>query len=192
MKKTCSKWFPCRQFRLTSYRRGATRARPCLSNRTTSLLGPACNQKQPSCGATPYPGPAPCMPIRWSMTSHGVQTVKAEPAASRPEWLWAWNGVCFGYRFGDSLFTHDGVEVGRFFGAEVYGIHGQYLGEVSPASDGHRLITNSYKKSRSVPAFVPTLHRFYKRPPNRAGEPLYCGHENFPSPEIVRAIVFPA
>ena len=53
---------------------------------------------------------------------------------------------------GDSLFTCDGVEVGRFSGAEVYDADGSYLGE----------------------------------PADRKQEPLYCGYEDFPSPEILR------
>jgi hypothetical protein len=124
------------------------------------------------------------------MTSHGAQTVRAELGA--PDWLWTWNGIFFGYRRGDSLFTHDGVEVGRFSGTEIYGVDGQYLGEVSAANDGHRLITNLYKKSRRLSAFTPTFDRFYKPRADRTGEPLYSGHEDFPSREIVRAMVFPS
>jgi len=35
-------------------------------------------------------------------------------------WFWTWGGECFGYRSGDRLFTHDGVEAGQFDGDEVY------------------------------------------------------------------------
>jgi hypothetical protein len=105
------------------------------------------------------------------------------------EWMWTWNGRSFGYRLGDSLFTFDGIEVGRFSGAEVYGIDGRYLGEVRGAEDGNRLITNTYKKSRTIPSFAPTFGTTYKQQQDRAGETLYCGHEDFPLPQIVRRMV---
>ncbi|HEV2200818.1 MAG TPA: hypothetical protein VGR73_13440 [Bryobacteraceae bacterium] len=105
--------------------------------------------------------------------------------------LWTWSGVCFGYRRDVSLFTYDGVEVGRFVGAEVYGPNGSYLGEVRRAEDGHsdRLITSSYKKSRTAVAFAPTTERPHIREASRAAEPLYCGYEEFPSPETLKAAV---
>jgi hypothetical protein len=118
------------------------------------------------------------------MNSQGVQSVRATP-----DWLWTWNGVCFGYRQGDSLFTYDGIEVGRFSGTEVYGVDGRYLGELSNVGDTSRLTTNLYKKSRTVPEFVPTFGRAYTRPENRPGESLFCGYENFPSPEILRRMI---
>jgi hypothetical protein len=123
------------------------------------------------------------------MTSQGVQPLKAAIGV-RPDWLWTWNGMCFGYRQGDSLFTYDGIEVGRFSGAEVYGVDGRYLGELSP-SGGNRLITNLYKKGHVVAAFVPTFGDARRRPGDRPGQPLYSGHEDFPSPEIARTMVFP-
>src|SRR5713226_1624345 len=115
------------------------------------------------------------------MTFQAVQTVLAELGASKPDWLWTWTGT-LGYRRGDSLFTHDGVEVGRFSGVEVYGVDGRYLGEVGKTDDGDRLITNLYKKVSTVSAFAPTFDRSYIRPANRARQPLYSGHEDFPSP----------
>jgi hypothetical protein len=105
------------------------------------------------------------------------------------EWMWTWNGISFGYRQGDSLFTFDGIEVGRFSGAEVYGVDGRYLGELRVAEDGNRLITNTYKKSRTISDFAPTFGRAYKRLGNRGGEPLYCGHEDFPLPQKARRMV---
>ena len=45
-------------------------------------------------------------------------------ALPQPNWLWTWSGTRFGYRQADSLFTHDGVEVGRFHGSEVYAVDG--------------------------------------------------------------------
>ena len=119
------------------------------------------------------------------MTSQGVQPVQATHSAEQ-DWLWTWNGVSFGYRLQDSLFTHDGIEVGRFSGREIYGIDGRYLGELSGADDGKRLITNVYKKSRTIAGFVPTLGRAYKRLEHRSGETLFCGHEDFPSPESAK------
>jgi len=35
----------------------------------------------------------------------------------------------FGHRDGDNLWTHDGHHVGKFYGDEVYGCDGRYLGE---------------------------------------------------------------
>jgi hypothetical protein len=81
------------------------------------------------------------------MSTQAARSVRAVMVSLTPKWLWTWNGVCFGYRRGDSLFTHDGIEVGRFSGAEVYGADGSYLGEVrSTEEDGDRLITSSYKE----------------------------------------------
>jgi hypothetical protein len=125
------------------------------------------------------------------MTSQGVQTVRAEPEASEPDWLWTWTGICFGYRLGDSLFTPDGVEVARFSGSEVYGVDGRYLGELRRADDSYRLITNSYKKLCIMSAFTPTFDRFYRKPADLAPQPLYSGHEDFPSPEFAKTMVFP-
>ncbi len=122
------------------------------------------------------------------MRSQGVQTLKTAPGGA-PDWLWTWNGICFGYRRGDSLFTHDGVEVGRFFGTAVYGADGGYLGELSSAEDGSRLITNLYKKSHTAAGFVPTFDRVYSRPGAIVGEPLYSGHEDFPSPDTLKLCV---
>ena len=102
-------------------------------------------------------------------------------------WLWTWSGRCFGYRRGNSLYRCDGIEVGRFVGSEVYGIDGAYLGELKDTEDGERLITSSYKTSRSAAPFVPMIDRAHTRQADRRGYPLYCGHEDFPAPETVRA-----
>jgi hypothetical protein len=116
-----------------------------------------------------------------------TQAPRSILASLTPNWLWTWNGVCFGYRRGDSLFTYDGIEVGRLSGAEIYGADGRYLGVVrSTEEDGDRLITSSYKKLRIAAAFAPTIERAQKRPVDRNKEPLYCGYEDFPSPEILR------
>ena len=103
--------------------------------------------------------------------------------------MWAWNGACFGYRRDESLFTYDGVEVGRFVGKEIYGPEGTYLGEVGRAEDGDRLLTSAYKKSRRADAFVPAVESGYARGAGRWAEPLFCGFEDFPPPESLKAAV---
>ena len=102
-------------------------------------------------------------------------------------WLWTWSGRCFGYRRGRSLYRDDGIEVGRFVGREVYGIDGAYLGERKDTEDGERLITSNYKTSQSAAPFIPMVDRAQERPPDRPGYSLYCGHEDFPAPETVKA-----
>jgi hypothetical protein len=120
------------------------------------------------------------------MTSQGAQTVRAK---LKLDWLWTCNGVCFGYRVGGSLFTPDGVEVGRFSGSEAYDPYGRYLGELRTTDDGDRLITSSYKKSRIGAAFVPTFERPWKRPSARTRQPLNRGCEDFSSPEVVKGMI---
>ena len=102
-------------------------------------------------------------------------------------WLWTWSGRCFGYRRGRSLYRDDGIEVGRFVEREVYGIDGAYLGELKDTDDGERLITSNYKTSQGAAPFTPMVDRAQPRPPDRPGFPLYCGHEDFPAPEMVKA-----
>jgi Flp pilus assembly pilin Flp len=121
-----------------------------------------------------------------------VRTAAAAAAAEAYTWLWTCGGICFGYRRGDSLFTHGGAEVGRFTGVEIYGVDGSYLGEVTIAEDGSRLITNIYKKSQTASAFVPTFARDYKPQEAQPQQPLYIGHEDFPSPETLFARFFPS
>jgi len=127
------------------------------------------------------------------MSTQAARSVRAILASLTPIWLWTWNGVCFGYRRGDSLFTYDGIEVGRFSGAEVYGADGSYLGELrSTEEDGDRLITSNYKKSRRGVTFVPTIERLQKRPVDRKAIQLFCGYEDFPLPKGVKSMVFKA
>jgi len=124
------------------------------------------------------------------MSNQADRSVRALLTSLTPNWLWTWNGVCFGYRRGDSLFTYDGIEVGRFSGAEVYGAEGSYLGEVrSTEEDGDRLITSSYKKLRTAAAFIPIIERAQKRPVDRNQEVLYCGYEHFPTPETLTGTI---
>jgi hypothetical protein len=103
-----------------------------------------------------------------------------------PAWLWTWGGLCFGYRRGDSLFTYDGMEVGRFDGTEIYGADGRYVGELCNTNDGARLITHIYKKSRIKRGFSPMREQAYRKPPDRVEEPLYTGHEDFPTPKMMK------
>jgi hypothetical protein len=123
------------------------------------------------------------------MSTQAARSIRAMLDSSTPNWLWTWNGVSFGYHRGDSLFTHDGIEVGRFSGLEVYGPDGRYIGELRSTEDGDRLITSSYKKSRMSASFVPTMERAQKRPAARDAEQLYCGYEEFPLPETLRGTI---
>jgi hypothetical protein len=88
--------------------------------------------------------------------------------------------------------TSQGVKTrrGRFSGPEVYGVDGRYPGEISKADDGSRLITNLYKKARTVTEFVPTFDCGYGRPADQVPQPLYAGHEEFPSPEMTKTMAF--
>src|SRR5215472_5518724 len=120
------------------------------------------------------------------MVAQVVQSLKATIAKD----LWTWGGVYFGFRRQNSLFTHDGIEVGRFSGLEVYAPDGRYLGELGSTEDGDdRLVTSSYKQSLTRPAFVPVSERPHAKIPNREAEPLYCGYEHFPTLESARRIV---
>ena len=110
-----------------------------------------------------------------------VETLGATLFESRLKWLWTWGGKSFGYRDGDKLFTMEGLQVGRFFGREVYRPDGSYLGETGPGEDAVALVTNHYKRSRTQPGFVPVLvdpkMPLAPQPPR----PFYLGHEDFPS-----------
>lgn len=108
---------------------------------------------------------------------------EAKPAI---EWLWTWGGVSFGYRDGDSLFTYEGVEVGRFRGREIYGTDGHYLGETGMGREAVRLITNSHKRSQMALPFVPTLTHGHPREKDRPAMGLYSGHVDFPPPTSMK------
>jgi hypothetical protein len=66
-------------------------------------------------------------------------------------------GTFFGFREGESLFTHDGVEAGQFAREEIYGADGAYLGEVM---NGMLLRSTSKSSSRRSP-FIPQRHAGY-------------------------------
>jgi hypothetical protein len=122
------------------------------------------------------------------MTPQPARSILDAVVQSERVWLWSWSGVCFGYRRANSLYTHDGQEIGRFSGAEVYGATGRYIGEINAAGDGSRLITNVYKKTRTREAFEPEADRPQRRPESRPPEPLFVGHEDFPAPEIAKQL----
>jgi hypothetical protein len=96
------------------------------------------------------------------------------------DWFWTWGGTSFGYRVGDRLFRHDGKQVGRFEGDEVYDVDGRYLGEVR---NGNRLITHRSKTSWRKAGFAPTRGTSYVRYVNYVGYVMYAGYQDFPEPE---------
>jgi hypothetical protein len=96
------------------------------------------------------------------------------------EWYWTWGGECFGYRQANRLFAHHGRQVGQFYGNEVYGSDGRYLGEVM---NDNRLITNQGKRGWVRGAFGPLHAGAYARYANYVGYVMYAGHEDFPSPD---------
>ncbi len=95
------------------------------------------------------------------------------------ERLWTWDGTYFGYRQGDSLFSHGGNEAGRFYGDEVYGADGRYLGELR---NGSRLITNLAKSSRIRSVFAPRIAGSHAARADYVGYAMLAGYEDFPDP----------
>ena len=71
--------------------------------------------------------------------------------------------------------------MGRFYGDEVYGADGSYLGEVR---NEKRLITHRSKSNRRKPPFALKARRgSYARYANYAGYAMYAGYEDFPGPD---------
>jgi hypothetical protein len=100
------------------------------------------------------------------------------------QWLWTWEGTCFGYRDGEDLWTYDGRHVGKFHVDEVYGQDGRYLGELM---NGDRLITSKAKGSWRQSGFAPYGRRgAYSRYGNYGAYGMYGGYEDFPKPEKFR------
>ena len=96
--------------------------------------------------------------------------------------LYTWGGKYFGKRNGDNLWTHDGCYVGRFSGDEVFDSSGQYLGELKNG----KLITNTSKKSKSVPSFSPYADRVGHVPSvDHVGSIMLVGYEDFPRPDEI-------
>ncbi len=97
------------------------------------------------------------------------------------KWYWTWSGRCFGYQSGNSLRTHDGYDVGRFHGEEIYGEDGRYLGEVK---NEKFLITCSSKKHWRKGGFTPYAPNVGYVPfVDYVGFVMYAGYEDFPPPE---------
>jgi hypothetical protein len=94
------------------------------------------------------------------------------------DWLWTWGGKSFGYRRGDSLYTHFGKEVGRFSGEDVFGSDGRYLGELR----NNRLITDTSKSMPVHGSFAPRTVGSYASYANYAGYAMYAGYQDFPGP----------
>jgi hypothetical protein len=99
------------------------------------------------------------------------------------DWFWTWGGKCFGYRRGDKLFAHHGLQVGKFYRDEVYGSDGRYLGEIRSS---RRLITNRSKIGWRKYAFGPVQSGAYAPYADYVGYVMYAGYEDFPSPDDFR------
>lgn len=110
------------------------------------------------------------------------------------QWLWLWNGRCFGYRRDDGLFTADGRQVGRFVGARIFDIQGRYLGELaadSLASEAGRAADDAAEPCRLISrladaglhhdSFPPMRLPFLPPQPDRPELPLPPGFKRFPS-----------
>ncbi len=99
------------------------------------------------------------------------------------DWFWTWGGECFGHRRDDRLFAYHGQQVGRFYGDDVYGADGHYLGEIKSRK---RLITNLSKKGWTKSSFAPVQGGSFARLANFTGYVMYAGYEDFPSPDEFR------
>jgi hypothetical protein len=96
--------------------------------------------------------------------------------------LHTWSGIYFGERDGDSLFNMSGIEVGRFYGNEVYGPDGTYLGELKD----DRLLTHQTKKSRRQLSFIPERKKCRTEHRDQDGSVMLVGYEDFPNPDSFR------
>ena len=86
-------------------------------------------------------------------------------------------GNCFGYRYGDNLWTQDGSHIGKFYADEVYDSNGKYLGEIK---NNNKLITHSSKNSRQS-GFTPYISRVgHVSRVDNVGNIMIAGYENFP------------
>jgi hypothetical protein len=123
-----------------------------------------------------------------------VQTPRRSPGALgavllelERTWLWTWTGASFGYRVGDSLFTLEGLQVGRFVDREIYDWNGDYLGETGAGADGTALATNLYKRSRTAAPFRPVLVEACAPRASAPSRPFYSGYEDFPPAAVLHA-----
>lgn len=91
--------------------------------------------------------------------------------------LWTWSGNFFGYRTNNSLITHAGRHIGKFYGNEIYDVKGRYLGEVKNES---RLIycisKRAYRKHPFTPAPQKCAIAIYA---SYCGYVMYAGYEDF-------------
>lgn len=81
------------------------------------------------------------------------------------------------------MFTPDGGQVGKFYGDDVYGADGRYLGEIKSE---RRLITHTGKKGWSKSGFSPVQGGSYVPYVSYVGYVMYAGYEDFPSPDDFR------
>ena len=96
------------------------------------------------------------------------------------DWFWTWGGVSFGYRNGTSLVTFAGQEIGQFFGDEVYGRDGRYLGEVR---DSRRLIRDLAKRGQTRRPFHPAPLKPLVNRQDLFALPMVQGYQDFPTPD---------
>ena len=98
------------------------------------------------------------------------------------KWFWTWDGISFGYREKDDLFTHDGRHVGRFYENEIYSPKGYYIGEIME----DRLITNISKKQNRKSGFSTYLSRIgHIDSIDQVGYIMVLGYEDFSKSELV-------
>jgi sporulation protein YlmC with PRC-barrel domain len=72
-----------------------------------------------------------------------------------------------------------GIEVGRFYGNEVYGADGTYLGELKD----DRLPIHQAKKSRRQISFRPERKKCRTEHRDQDGSVVLVGYEDFPKPD---------
>jgi hypothetical protein len=94
--------------------------------------------------------------------------------------IYMWNGHYFGERSRGSLFTYRGIEAGHFYGVEVYGSDGAYLGELIGR---RRLITHQAKKPKRWVTFRPKAGKHYRALRSLRERPMLVGFESFPAPD---------
>lgn len=91
--------------------------------------------------------------------------------------FWTWSGRYIGVQQGDYLVTCSGRVLGKFYGKEIYGQNGHYIGEVGR---NERVFKNTSKKSQRRPIFSygvrGTINSGYG---DCAPYPLTAGQEEF-------------
>jgi hypothetical protein len=97
--------------------------------------------------------------------------------------IYTWSGRYFGQRVKDRLFTLDGVQAGYFYGDEIFGPDGFYLGEVREG----RLVTHQGKKSKRWLTFSPQHGNGFEDLRRKRARPMSTGFEDFPSPQTFNA-----